>query len=238
MTEENKQPETVAKSEYEALKTKFTELGGKLTDYEIKLGKVDKWGGLEKIGADLEAFNLLQEERAKENPDKMKEWKTTTETKIRSAVQQELDGYKSKAETSEKKYKEYVIVDKAFSAAADKLVKAAHDDFKSLARQCGDFDDKGNLVFKNEKGEILYKEGSATEPLDEQGFVDWSMKQKPHYFASTTVSGDRDTNTSSANGSSGITVERYLSMSDQEHAALPAKVRAELSLKARQGKKI
>lgn len=236
MTEEAK-PEVVAKSEYEALKNKHTELGGKLTHFEKEFEKVTKWGGLEKIGADLEAFNILQEEVAKENPDKMKEWKSTTETKIRGTVQEEINGLKTRAETSEKKYKELAVVDRAFSAAAPKLVKAAHGDFKELARIHGDLDDNGKLMFKNEKGEVLYKEGSATEPLDADGFANWAEKYKPHYFASTAVSGDREAGTNGTGSSgSGVTVEQYLSMSAAEHSRLPLQVRADLAKRARAGK--
>lgn len=241
----SEQTETVAKAEYESLKTKFTEAGGKIADLEKVVEKVNKAGGWDKISSTLEAFTILEKERedlekevAESKPDKLKEWKEKTESKVRSSIQAELDGFRTRAETSEKKYKELAVVDRTFSAAASKLVQAAHDDFKSLARAHGDLDEKGNLIFKNEKGETLYKEGSTTEPMDANDFVNWAVKVKPHYFASTTVSGDRESGTTSASSGHGITVDQYLSMSPAEHAKIPLKVRAELAVKARQAKRI
>lgn len=239
MSEETK-TDVVPKSEYESLRTKHTELSGKLTDFERNFDKINKWGGLEKIGADLEAFNLLQEERAKEKPEDLKVWKTQTEQSIRQSVQKDVDTWKTKAEQAEGKYKERVIIDSAFTVASGKLHDAAKEDFKALARQHGDLDDKGNVVFKDAQGNTLYKDGSTTEPLDAEGFVAWAAKNKPHYFASQTKEGDRDAGaTSSATHSGGtITVDQYLSMSDAEHAKLPLTVRAELARKARQGRKV
>ena len=238
MSEENK-PEVVAKAEYEALKAKHTEMGGKLTDFEKQFEKINKWGGLEKISADLEAFNLLQEERAKEKPEDLKVWKTQTEQTIRQSIQKDVDTWKTKAEQAESKYKERVIIDAAFTVASGKLHDAAKEDFKALARQHGDLDDNGNVVFKDAQGKVLYKEGSATEPLDAVGFVSWAVKNKPHYFASQTVNGDRDSGaTSSTYEGAEITVDQYLSMSNAEHARLPISVRAELAKKARQGRKV
>lgn len=239
MSEESKGGEVVPKLEYEQLREKHTQVAGKLTDFEKQFERVSRLGGLDKIAADLEAFNLLQEERAKEKPEDLKAWKTEAETKIRSTIQQELDGYKTKATSAENKFKELAIVEKTFGAAASKLVQAAHEDFKVLARQHGDLDDKGNIIYKDAQGNVLYKEGSTTEPLDSEGFVSWAAKNKPHYFSSQTVSGDRDGQTSTDSGSgSSITVDQYFQMSAAEHAKLPLAVRADLAKKARQGRKV
>lgn len=232
MTEENK-VETIAKAEYDALKEKHTQTAGKLTDFEKQFERINKLGGLEKISADIEAFNLLQQERAAEKPEDLKKWKETTEQTIRQSIQKDVDTWKTRAEQAETKFKERVVIDSAFSVAASKLHDTAKDDFKALVRQHGDLDEKGNVVFKDSKGEILYKEGSTTEPLDAEGFVNWTIKQKPHYFTSQTVSGDRDTNaTQATNAGVNITVDQYLNMSAAEHARLPLKTRAELAKKA------
>lgn len=238
MSEEAK-TETVAKTDYEALKSKHTEITGKLTDFEKQFEKINKWGGLEKISADLEAFNLLQQERAAEKPEDLKKWKETTEQTIRQSVQKDVDTWKTKAEQAEGKFKERVVIDSAFTVAAGKLHDSAKEDFKTLTRQHGDLDEKGNVIFKDAQGNILYKEGSTTEPLDADGFVQWAIKNKPHYFASQTVEGDRDVNTTSATHSgTKITVDEYLNMSAQEHAKLPLATRAELAKKARQAGKV
>lgn len=235
---EEKTPETIAKAEYEALRSKHTEVTGKLTDFEKQFERVNRLGGLDKIAADLEAFNLLQQEKAAEKPEDLKKWKETTEQTIRQSIQKDVDTWKTKAEQAESKYKERVIIDTAFTVAAGKLHDSAKDDFKSLTRQHGDLDEKGNVIFKDSEGKILYKEGSTTEPLDAQGFVSWAIKNKPHYFVSQTLEGDRDTNATSTASSAGITVDQYLNMSAQEHAKLPLATRAELARKARQANRV
>lgn len=237
--QQQQQTDVIPKSEYQALHEKFTQANGKLTDFEKQFEKIQKWGGLEKISADLEAFNLLQQEKVKDNPEDLKVWKQATEQTIRESIQKDVDSWKTRAESAENKYKERVVIDAAFTEAASKLHDSAKEDFKALVRQHGFLDEKDNILFKDSNGKTLYKEGSTTEPLDPKGFVQWAIKNKPHYFNSQTKSGDRE-NTSNATSvnTNGITVDQYLTMSAADHARLPRDIRANLAKQAMQLHKI
>jgi len=224
--------ETVSKAEFDALREKHTLTGGRLTDYEKQLESYKKYGDPESVSARLAELELLKKEKAGGNKEEWEKLFTTKESEIRSESQKAIDAALAQAKEAKGKLRELTLVDKVFGLAANKFNDDTHSDIKNYIRQYCDINEQGEILVKDDKGEIRYREGKPSEKMDANDFVNWLANQKPSWAKPTTKSGQGLGNNLSTNGNhSQITAEQFANMTEAQQDALPASVRGELSMK-------
>lgn len=147
-------------------------------------------------GIDPEQYKKDQQELAEArkkaalaDPSKFEEEIKRTEATVRQSVQKELDSYKENNAKLSSKIKELQVTERVFGLAASKFNGDTHDDVKEYIRRHGDVDDNGEIIFKDAKGNIMYAEGSTTQPMKAEDFVKWLVKQKPSWAVPTARSG-------------------------------------------------
>lgn len=198
---------------------------GKATDLEKKYKGVDP----DEYHANKSALDELQRTKALGDPKAMDTWKAETEKNVRNSVQKELDAAISRAKALESENRELKVVDRVFKDIAEDFNSDCFDEVKSFVRRFGDVDEKGNLFFKDDSGNIRYSQGSPSKQMDAKEFGQWIGSLKPSWKKPSHVRGTENGNqTKSGNGNGGatITAREFMVLPQAEQRALAAKMSA------------
>jgi len=204
----------------ESLKARLTELEnqkntwmGKATDYEKRFKGVDP----DEFHANRTALEQLQRDKAIADPKQMDEWKTNTEKQIRTALQKELDEAVSKAKNLEGEIRELRVVDRVFKDVAGQFNDDCFDDIKGYIRRFCDLDENGEIVVKDEKGNVRYAPGSASKKMNSADFGEWLGQSKPSWRKPTHVKGTESGGSTRSTGSNGaMTAQKFMSLDPAE----------------------
>lgn len=187
--------------------------------FEAQLADVEKkWNTVKDIDPEAykgmkEDYDNLRKEAAKGDKGKIEQ----LVNEARAEAQKELDKHKGRIAELEKHRKEYMVVDKVIGIAAGKLIPEALDDAKDYARRFCDADAEGNIFVKGEDGKPRYVDGSVTEKMGAEHFVNWLVTSKPHWAKVEGSQGARaagSTATGSGNGAAkSISIEQLKRMS-------------------------
>lgn len=189
---------TVSQEEYDKAVSRAQRFEAKLTDLE------KKWDAVKDI--DPVAFAAMKEDYDNLRKDAATGDKTKIEQLVgeaRAAAQKEVDKREKKIAELEAGRREYLVVDKVSSLAAGKLIPEALDDAKDYARRYGEVDSDGNIYFKGADGKARYVEGSVTEKMKPEHFVDWLATSKPHWAKVEGGQGARPAGTAATGGTNG-----------------------------------
>lgn len=217
-------PKTYSESDYNTAIERARNFEAKLTDVERKLAEF-KDIDPQAHKALREELNILKAEKATKSndPKAIEEEVKRREADLRKTVQTEIDSLSQELKTLRSKNKELEVVDKVFQAASSLFVDEAHDDVRDAIRKWCDKDEQGNIIVKDNDGKPRYAKGSTTKVMGPADFVEWLADQKPHWAKARSKAGfeEKGHKTSATNGS-GITPQKFLSMSPQERAQLKA----------------
>lgn len=157
-------------------------------EYKEKL-KIFEGVDPEQYKKDLLELSEIRKKGALTDPKKFEEEIKRTEQTVRASVQKELDTYKEQVTGLSTKLKELQVTERVFGVAASKFNGDTHEDVKDYIRRYGDINESGEIVFKDSKGQIMYVEGSTTQPMKADDFVKWLVKQKPSWAVATARAG-------------------------------------------------
>jgi len=180
--------ETVTKAQYEALQEKFRREQARAIDYEKKFGGLD----IEALKAKAEERDILAREKVSGDPDKVKAEIDRAVSDVRKQLAKEIETRDEKLKRLSSENKELRVVDTVFAQAAGKFIDKAHSDLKRTIRETGDVDESGNIVFKSEKGEILYSKKNPSLPMQTEEFIESLIEEKPHWAADFSIAGAKD----------------------------------------------
>lgn len=176
---------------YEQLDKAHKNAVGRLTELEKTL---EKFKGIDPD--EFFALKTAQEEEAKrqasKSPDKLEEhW-----NKKLNDARKEWDGKLSTFEEENKKLKSQIrslqITDKVMAEVGPLFNQDTHRWIKAEVERRADLDQDGNLVFKDEKGDVMFSPSRRTEPLSIKEFGEMLVKEFPSAAKPTSGGGSAD----------------------------------------------
>ena len=205
---ENKQPAdessqkqaepTVSKAEFDRLLEQKQALEAKAVHYEKTFA-----------GIDPEEHKALKEEK------KIYERKgAKTEEELASVISEQLRGeYGEKLSTLEKnltqtaaQLKEYEITDVAMRDAAGRFNDDVIDDVKDKVRRFVDKNEAGDLVVKDDKGNVRYSPNSPSQLMTVAEYMQELAQLKPSWARPDSVPGAKHGAEKSGTGNSGFKI--------------------------------
>jgi hypothetical protein len=186
---------------------------------------------LTQLRADAEAYHQMRKDTAK-TPEEIDKLVTDKEKRIRAEVQKELDELKNKEHTLSSRVKELEIVDRAMSQIGGIFNDDMQDFVKGHVRVCVDKNDAGELIVRDERGELRYSRTDRTKPMTLREFAEEIAEKHPSTAKPTQTKGAMQAGERSNGTSHTVPVERYLRMSAQERATLPVDERRKLAVEA------
>lgn len=222
-----------------ALEAKVTELDTRAKRFEGLLATAEKdlakFKGLdiEKLKADSEALTQLQHERAQNKPEELKAFREAEREKIRKEFAPKLEEY----ETENKKLKgslhEHLIVDKALTTVGAKFNEDAHIFVKDMIRRSMDRDEQGNIVVKDEQGNVRYSRAKPTEKLGLEEWAEEIASKHPSIAKPTVTSGSKSAGQVKLPSGGGVLdVASYIKMTPEQRAKIDPKDRGALATAA------
>lgn len=219
MSDEGK-TETVAKAEYDKAIERARRFEGQLADLQKT---VDRFKDIDPVEykANKEALARLEQERAQNKPDEIEKLITKAKEETRKELGKKVEDYETKIQTLTAQNHELMVVDRVFSAASSDLNDDMYDIFKDIARRSCALDEEGNIVIKNDKGEIRYSPKNPNNKMTYAEFIEEIREKKTSMFKSTVKTGGKGDGTKSSNGSG---VDRKYSAAEL-HAMDPNKAK-------------
>lgn len=182
-----------AQRDLDLFRDKYHKTEAERTDYEVKLKEANR------------KLDALRKEKAVSKPEDLDAWRSEEEKRIRSEIGGEIETEREKTKRLEAELKELRVVSNVFSAAKDKFNKDVEDDVKERIRKSCDIAEDGQVIVKDEKGNIRYSKTNVSKPMGIEEFIEEVAEQKPSWVSKTVVSG---TMNNSSNRSSASAVVR------------------------------
>lgn len=213
---------------YQSDAEKAKRLEAQVVDMEKRL---EKFNGVDVDAhrAIKEELEFLKQEKAKQSPEDLEEYKKTFEHQIRGEYQGEFDKLKSELEKARSKTHELEVVDRAMEKIGDRFNADTHKFIKTIIRDSVARDENGNFYLRDSDGKPLYSE---KEPSKRMGLDDLASKladEHPSFAKADYISGTKQTGEKITNSVSGWTAERYAKASSEERARLPRDVASKLN---------
>lgn len=205
MSEEGK-TETVSKAEYDKAIERAQRFEAKFTDLEKQFNRF-KDIDPDRVKADREALEQLEREKASSKPEEIEKLINRAKEDTRKEFGKKLEDYEKEIGTLRSQNHELTVVDKVFGAASGDLNDDMHDIFKDLARRACTLDAEGNIVVKDEKGEVRYSPKNPSIRMTHAEFIEELKESRGSMFKSTHKTGAKDTGTKGA--ASGVTGRTY-----------------------------
>jgi hypothetical protein len=212
------------KARVEELEAQKNTWMGKATDYEKRFKGIDP----EEFHANKTAIEALQREKALADPKQMEAWKSETEKQIRSSIQKELDETIGANKKLQAEMRELKVVDRVFKDVAGNFNEDCYDDVKEYIRKFCDLNDQGEIVIKDEKGNVRYAPGSTSKLMTASDFGNWLGEIRKSWKRPSHVSGTENGAPTRTTGTTGsITPQKFLSMTAEEKREAALKMKPE-----------
>lgn len=156
---------------------KYKATEAELMDYEVKLKEANK------------RLDALRKEKAASKPEDLDAWRSEENKRIREEIGKEIETEREKRTRLESELKELKVVSKVFSVASDKFNKDVEEDVKERIRKACDISEDGQVIVKDQKGNVRYSKTNVSKPMSIEEFIEEIAEQKPSWVNKTVVSG-------------------------------------------------
>ena len=221
---------TIPLSQFTELQSKFDNLYAKQVDLTKTLESFTKLGNPDDIRGKLEDYTSMKKDKAIGKPEEI-------ERLVQEARTEESNAWKSKVTDYEKTIGEQGNVIRQYKIslpAGDAVSKFITDGSARFVREhierVADLDG-GAVIIKGPDGKPLRSVADPSKAMGLEEYVEKLAKETPEIAKAKGAGGVGSTGVSAtANGDvSGVTVEAYLKMSEEQRRALPITVQQKLA---------
>lgn len=204
---------------YNKSQEKYNRSEAERADFEFKLKEANK------------KLDALRKEKAATRPEDLDTWRAEEEKKLREEIGKEIETERQKRQTLEAQVKELKVVSFVYSIAKEKFNSDVEDDVKERIRKSCDLSEDGQLVIKDDKGNIRYSKTNVSKPMTAEEFIEEIAELKPSWVSKAVVSGSMSNGTTKgstgsvrrpAEGSSKAEWRAYFDANPKEADALLA----------------
>lgn len=205
MSEDPKQPDVATlQAEITKLKDRAQTFEAKTVDYEKRFGWIKD---PEKVKADLEAFDLLQREKAGGDPKEIQAIVDREVGKVKDSFSSKLTEYETKLGSTSKELKTLRVTNVAMQEAA-KHFNA--DGLPLLQKEIDantDFVDGKVVIIKD--GKARDSEKDPRKPMELPEYMEILARQYPSLAKSQAVGGNKPEGKTYGNGGTRLTIDEY-----------------------------
>lgn len=181
-----------AQRDLELFREKYHKTEADRADAEVRLREANK------------RLDALRKEKAASKPEDLDSWRQEEEKKIREEVAKDIETERSARQKLESEVKELKVVNAVFSAAKSKFNDDVQDDLKERIRRTCDIDQNGEIVVKDDKGNVRYSKANMSKPMGIQEFIEEVAELKPSWVSKTVISGVMSSSSSRTSSSAVI----------------------------------
>lgn len=192
--------ETIPKAEYDKAIERAQRFEAKVVDLEKAVAKFKDIDPIE-YKANKEALARLEHEKAANKPEEIEKLIIKAKEDTRKELGKKVEEYEGTIQKLTAQNHELMVVDKVFSSASAELNDDMHDIFKDMARRSCALDEEGNIIIKNDKGEIRYSAKNPNQKMSHGEFIEELRASKGSMFKSTVKTGGKGDGTKSSTGS-------------------------------------
>lgn len=220
------QTDVVAKAEYESAVERARKFEAEVGDLKKRM---EKYNGIDpdRVKADREALATLERERASGKPEEIAALVEKAKKEAREEAQKELDASRDKIQTLSAQNHELLVVSTVFSEHAGDINQDVHGIFKEIIRKSCATDEDGNIIVKDDKGNIRHSAKNPAQKMTAAEFVAELKEKTPSFVRSTSKTGGKEegTKSSGTNGSNSTTsFGEILAMGEQKGIETMAKM--------------
>ena len=228
MADKEKEPETVAKAEYEAVIEKARRLEAETVDKQKQLDRFKNINP-DKYAALLEENELLKKEGAGADPAKWEKIVEDAVKKEREAFSGKIGEYENKTKTLEGEVNHFKVITPAQQKLAEKKILPEQMPLMGMLIERELILTAEGIRVKGADGKPLRSAINPAKEMDVDEWADGLVNKYPSAFASEAVPGGRVPGRAAPASNGGITLDKFKSMSIAERSALPRDQHTKLS---------
>lgn len=219
--------DSVSKADYEKLQTQLTQVTNQFSEIKSKLGDLD----IDTVVSRAREAEELKKKAAESDPKKIDELLKEKEDEVSSRFTRQLEEARTEARTKAQELKTERVIKTVNGQAAEVFNPDALPLIESIIEKNCDWED-GQVVIRNSDGKIEYSKKDPSKKMSVKEFLDELSAKHPSLAKSNMKSGVKDgAGASNGNpvGDTGISVQKYLSMTEAERKALPRDINEKLA---------
>lgn len=189
---------------------KIQELSGEVTHYKKTYEGINP----EKARADAEAVEQLKRENASTDPKKIEALVNEAKEAVRKEFGSQINDRDTELAKLKSELKEERVVNVMFGKFSGQIYEKAQPDFKDFIRRYCDQDAEGNIIIKDDKGEIRRSKSNAALPMTVDEMLGELKETRDYWFNNPTGEGTKTNGYKTTSGANTVDIEALKKIAD------------------------